>query len=389
MVKKILKWLGLTVVLACLLAGCGRNTEQEEALLQEQWEAYLTARNEASEILYWAYDAIEAYADSNAWEDLVQARAAVRTAILMTEQVEVPEFTLTDEAYQTLLDAGIEADAVRIEGDILKSNLSQNVGQLTGFLAQLYNDVYYKSCLDYLGDLVRLDRENLDIDLRTRAYQTNYLLLQMEDHSLWDRMPEICPAISAQCDQWRTESRELEEETMKALDRMEETQEELSQFLGESEYTLFLVEEALENMSLEHLLPELNVIHGVPGQFILPQWTDDELPYPYYFHQGEETVILKPGQDYEPDSGFCYAKNPGVELEAIEDYIAKLKSYEIEYFGKWNETEDEYSLMVLDGECSMLITWTEAETTIFLPAPVGDLMPELVYMAQLHLDDLP
>ena len=389
MMKKTLKWLGLALLLVCLLTGCGRNTEQEEALMQEQWAAYLIARNEASEIKYWAYDAIEAYADSNSWEDLVHARAAVRTAMIMLEQVEVPEFALTDEVYQTLLDAGIEADAVRIEGDTLKANLSQDIGQMKGLLAQLYNDVYYKSCLEYLGELVRLDRENLDIDLLTHAYETNYLLLQMEDHSLWDRMPEICPSISAQCDEWRTDSRELEEETMKALDRMEKGQEEYAEFLGSSEYTLFLVEEALENLNLENLLPELNEIQGMPGKFILPKWTDDELPFPYYFHQGEETVILKPGQSYDPGSGFCFAKNPGVELEAIEDYISKLEYYEIEYQGRWNETEDEYSLMVLDGDCTMLITWTEAETSIFLPAPAADLMPELVYMAQLHMDDLP
>ena len=38
---------------------------------------------------------------------------------------------------------------------------------------------------------------------------------------------------------------------------------------------------------------------------------------------------------------------------------------------------------------SLSVCADTAETTIFLPAPVGDLMPELVYMAQLYMDYLP
>lgn len=370
--------LALVLVLSTLLAGCDESgggagggtmdpgtapahssepapqSTGAQGALVDQWAQCLAVNEAVLSLSDWAFDYAGRYARSNSWNDLLMARAAAETALAALKGVSLPEPVLSKQDYNELMEQGIEADVVKLERDKLPNAVEHTVITLEVLWWQLYEDIYFKSGLENLEQLVKLDRETVELTAAYLADTTNYLLLQVEDRSLWDRMRDEYPWLSRQRGRWTEDPRALEESASEALDGLEAVNTGLGECIGASKYALYLVDEAVETGSLDKLRPEMNVVRGAKSVFPLPRWVDDSSTYLYGFSAGGETVALAPEQDDFDGPEFCVIKTQGVARRDVEDYLNHLQEFGFQTQMEWNPEKKELYARVI-GKSEMVV----------------------------------
>lgn len=383
--KRIVSLLCALLMLAALLSGCGSNTEEEQALLQEQWAACLETYDQAYAYMLWAFDYAEQFAGDNSWESLQKARAACSSALLALEQLEFPEEKLTMEQYQTLMEDGIEAEVVSQELVSLETEITYQLNTMTNLLYLLRDDVYLTASARTIPDWVAAQRESIRLSGSYLCLTTNYLLLQMKDRTLWDEMGERFPVVGACCGSWNAKKDALQLEADSVLDKLETLLTDAAEMLAVSEYTLMIVQEAVDTGDYANLAAELNVMADIPACFPLPSWLPQETMWYYLVTEDgtEEKRLVQAGEELTQVPSACYIRCDGITMENMESYEQQLSYWAVEHLAE--QTEDgAYQIFAVIGDCALLIEWEEDAATVYLSEPVGCLMPEL-YLAALQM----
>lgn len=385
-IRKTAAVLAAVLLLAGMLSAFGKQPDEKEVLLQENWAACLETYEQLYGTMLWAFDYAEAFVRDNTWESLQKARAACCSAILALEKLEMPENTMTLEQMQALMDKGVEADVVATEITSLPTLRIYKIQTMTLLLYLLRDDVYLAPSAEKIGSWIKSNRDNVSWQCEYLGVTTNYLLLQMEDQSFWQTLPERFPTIGESCREWSTDPVLLQAEADRILDNMAGQLSAESEYLGISEYTLKVVQEAVRTGDLQILAKELHRIDGVPGYFPLPSWLPQELIWYYLIEdqQTEELRLLQAGETMETAPSACYIPCDGITMEDMGSYEEQLRYWGMDYYGSHDET-GAYDILVSAGDSRLLVKWTEEETLLYLTEPIGCLMPEL-YLGAMVLE---
>lgn len=378
--------LTLGTLIGCSSAARQTPLQEEKAALQSDWEACLEISESRFRQLLWVYDSVEAYARDNSWDSLLKARAACAAAMGSLQQLSPRELTMSQEQYQELIGAGIEADVVAMECENLSAGITQTIHTLTMLETILQDDIYFTESVEILADRVRVGRQIVQDECSYLCLTTNYLLLQMQEDGLWEEMESRYPIIGACQDPWYSDPEPIMSACGAVLEDLQAQQTRLSEFLGVSDYTLKLVEEAAATGDVSRLAKQMNHVAGVPAYFPLPGWIAENPAQCLYLIPDAQTQELRPAdspEDLSQAPSACYLLCGGIHREAVEGYGERLKSWGLEPYAHWDAEAEAYRLRVTSGESQLLVEWTQDETTLCLTSPVACLIPELYLLAML------
>lgn len=388
--KRLLITAAILLTLGTLI-GCSSQPRQaslreEKAALQWDWEACLEISESRFRQLLWVYDSVEVYVRDNSWESLLKARAACAAAMRSLQQLSPREQAVSQEQYQALIGAGIEADVVAMEWENLSAGITQTIQTLTMLETILQDDIYFTESVEILADRVTVGRQIVQDECSYLCLTTNYLLLQMQADGLWEELEGRYPTIAACRDPWYSDPEPIMSKCGAVLEDLQAQQTRLSEFLGVSDYTLKLVEEAAATGDVSRLAKQMNRIVGIPAYFPLPGWVAENPAQCRYLITDTQTRELRLADPLEALSqapSACHLLCGGIDREAVEGYGQRLKSWGLEPYADWDEEAETYRLWVTSGESQLLVEWTRDETTLCLTSPVACLIPELYLLAML------
>lgn len=325
----------------------------------------------------------EAYGQSNSWDSLLKARASASAALVAMRQTELPALDLTEDEITILMDKGVEINAVQREFEALESWHASKDDTASLFCYTLEDDVFMKASVeDAIPAMVEFYRVYFILEYRHLCYFVNYMLIQMDSLDTWQLWIDQFPCMAACADVCYRETSELEAVTGLLLDEMEVLQTQMGSFLGTSEYTLEIIQEAVETGNLDVLQREINEMEDVPGYFPIPSWLPEVVNlYLVTDPETQQKQLVSAGEEINTVPSACYISCGAVSLEDITAYGEYLAQWGIKTYGTWNEAKDTWQLLANSGSSTMMIEWAEGETMLYLTEPVGCLIPELYLYA--------
>lgn len=382
--------IGLAVlVLVSVLTGCAGEKAENSALsqakenMQAEWFRFLEVNEQMYSSVFQVLENTEAFAQDNSWDSLLKARASASAALMSLRQLEIPVSELTEEEISLLTDAGVEVNAFQREFEATEVTFASMDDTLTLLLYTLEDDVFMTaSVTEAIPAMADFYRAYFTLEYRYLSQFTNYLLIQAEAEDLWPVWQEQLPCLASCADVWHENTDAAETATSELLDEMAALQTQMGSFLGVSEFTLDIVQDAAETGNMEALRREINVISGVPGYFPIPQWLPDTLSlYLVTDPDTQEKQLVLSDAQLDSIPSACYISCGEIAQEEVVAYGEYLKQWGIEIYGTWNETQDTYQLLANSGNSAMMVEWTEEETLLYLTEPVGCLIPELYLYA--------
>lgn len=381
------------VILTASLAGCGRQNsrppqaaqqnstplEQAKANMLDDWFALLTANEQIYSDIFQALEYIGDYAQDRSWDSLLMARSSAGAAVMDLNQMALPALELTQEEISLLMDAGVEINAVQREYEALEAFRATMADTAVLLYETLEHDVFMKAIVeDAIPAMYAFYQEYFTLEHRYLYQFTNYLLLQTGSEDLWSLWAEQLPRLAACADGWYDSTDDLEAATGALLTEMELLQAQMGSFLGIREYTLDIVQEAIDTGDWDALAREINETEGVPGYFPIPVWLPDALRlYLVTDTETGEIRLVQAGEALDGVPSACHISCGAISLADVESYGESLAQWNIETYGTWNESKDTWQLLANSGDSSLLVQWTEGETTLYLSEPVGCLIPQL------------
>lgn len=391
------------IVLFCLSGFTGKNTrgsygstmlrkqtsrselEQAKANLLNECFDLLEANEQLYAGLFRCLEYTDEYVQTASWDSLLKARASASAALAAIRQMELPEFDLTEEEMELLKNADIEANDVQREYDTLADERTSKEDTAVLFYKTLENDVFMKASVeDAIPAMVEFYQEYFTLEYRYLCLFANYILIQAEGEDIWPLWTDRLPCMADCADEWYQKTAQVEKATDQVLDEMQVLQTQMGSFLGVSEFTLEIVREAVETGDLDALKREVNIIKGVPGYFPIPDWLPDVVNlYLVTDPDTQEKVLVKAGEDLHSVPSACYIPCGVISQEDAAAYGEHLNQWGIETYDTWNESEDTWQLLAKSGSSFLMVTWNENETVLYLPEPVGCLIPELYLYAMI------
>ena len=358
--------------------------ENEKQLLLDHWTQYLTAKEDIHSRMHWVLDYVDACLADNQWESLLKARVACNAAAAYLQDYELPEFTLTQEQCNSLIGDGIEADLVQAEYLNLPTALGQELDTLASLDALLNHDVFLQASWESLSAWSEACRGGLEDLAQYYGLSTNYLLLQLENPELWNNFPEQYPTLSQMTAEWEESPDALLEQGNAILNQYEERLTQMSACVGTSEYTLQLVQEALDTQDLTYLIQALHTIENVACYIPMPNWMLDSYVCTYRITNpgNSEQEAIQAGQEISSAPSGYYVSASATQ-EEVAQYAQTLASYGFSPSAGWKEETGAYQVVLLEENVSLIVEWTEDETVLYMSDPIACLIPELYLIAMM------
>ena len=356
--------------------------ENEKQLLLDHWTRYLTVKEDIHSRMHWVLDYVDACLADNQWNSLLKARAACNAAAAYLQDYDLPAFTLTQEQCNSLIASGIEVDFVQAEYLNLPTALRQDLNTLASLDALLNHDMFLQASFESLSTWSETCRGGLEDLALYYSLSTNYLLLQLEQPELWDSLPEQYPTLSQMTAEWEENPDALLEQGNAILNQYEERLTQMSACVGTSEYTLQLVQEALDTQDLTYLIQALHTIENVTCYVPMPNWMLDNYVCTYRVADpdADEQEAIVPGQELSSAPSGYYVSASATQ-EEVAQYAQTLASYGFSPLAGWKEEDGTYQVVLLDENVSLIVEWTEDETVLYMSDPIACLIPELYLIA--------
>lgn len=383
-------------VLVCL-GGCAeQNTQRLQGITMQESEleqAKAKLLNECFELMevneqlysgiFRSLDYTDDYAERSSWDSLLKARASASAALVSIRQLELPVFDLSSEEMDLLVEADIEANDIQREFEALEGVRINKENTAALLCYTLEDDVFMKASVeDAIPAMAEFYRDYFMLEYRYMCLFANYMLIQIDEEDTWRMWTERLPYMAACADEWYEKTADVERATDRVLDEMQVLQTQMGSFLGVSEFTLEIVQEAVETGDMNALQREINAIDGVPGYFPIPAWLPDVVNlYLVSDPDTQEKRLVKAGEELNSAPSACYISCGAIMQEDVTAYGEYLQQWGIETYDKWNEAKDTWQLLANSGSSTMMIEWTEDETLLYLTEPVGCLIPELYLYA--------
>lgn len=378
----------ILVLLSGLLCGFTKNAlPEEQRLFLDHLERYLAFSEETHAQMRGMLECAEEFTKDNSWDSLLKARAACYSVRSWLRKLELPEFTLTDPQFEALLDAGIEADAIQQEYWDLKDTRDAYIIDAELLTDMLEDDFLLAANVSAFPQWIESKKDLLKAESEYLCLMTNYLLLQLDDQGLWERMPAAYPCISEEMQAWDSDPSSLMEKSAAALNRYEETLKGSIKYSAASKFSHSIVQEAIDTGDYTRLSEQLHTVAGIPGYIPMPRWLSEDAEG---FYCVNDTGTGKPrlvqaGETVTQTPCSCYISCGEISREDVDAYIKEMT--ERGYTIGEGEEDGEYSALITDGkdgQCALFVQWTPSETVLYLREPIACLIPDHFISAMLQ-----
>lgn len=372
------------------LAGCKKqDISAQKQTVYAQWEYCLRVQNWICDTVLWALDETKPYSEEFSWDTLLKARAVVSAAKVFLENVELTGYEVSNEDYMALLNAGLEPEVVLTEYEELEYTLSQSLTTLTCLEEMLLTDVCFFPNAQALGDWLDNCQKRMELECQSLCQTTNYLMLQWGYPEKWTSFLETYPTIAEAADPWCADPELLTEQGIETLNQLSSIQTGEVEYHGISLYTHHLVQgthipgSRRNHYQYQKLLPYLQTIPGAGAFFPIPDWLPEELQIVYQISDSAtgENRIIQYREAVETLPSLCQISCNGIKREQIEDYVSLLRALGLDVNEDFREA-DTCLIQCKNGDYTLSVHWKNGETDLYLPSPVGCLVPEW-YLAAL------
>lgn len=378
----------LAMVLLAVLALCFVPAHAETAAekMLNEWCAYLDECETQFALKAWTYQHAKRFCETRAWEDLLKARAAGAHALLAMQNRQPLTSALTDDEILELMLMDVEADVLLTEIDNTATLIEQNTVSIDAVYDTLVTGVFLTDDCELLGKRVEM---NLKRDSLIKGYLRvtgNYLMEQLKDEvdiaSYRDGFAERWPGIAEYEHEWLTDEKELVDQADEILKEYNLQEAEAKGYVGEMEYTMFMIEEAIQNGASAEFEAQLFDMPGEPAQFPMAIWMAPEFSKTYYLSMDPATgdsKLIAPLSEMEAVPDVMMLTCDDVKEAEAVDYIMLLDLCGIEHFEAFGETEEEDDLtsLIRIGEYTALFTWNDGAADFYFTNPIGSLVPPL------------
>lgn len=376
------------ILLAGILCACTQKASQEDQrLLLDHMERYLAVTEDIQTQMLTLLDYVEEFSEDNSWDSLLKAKAACFSAKRYLRELKLPEFTLTDSQYEALIEAGIEADVVRKDYSGLEEEREACMDTVNLVTQMLQADVFLSANVSMFPQWIESRKAAAASTLEYTCLTVNYLLLQLDDHGLWEKMPEAYPCISEKQAAWDDDPSSLVAKCAEVLDQYEEYISGTVAYAAASKYTLSIVEEAISTGELEQLAKQLHTIEGVPGYIPMPYWLpeDSEIFYCVDDSGTGELRLVEAGEIITQAPSVCYISCGRIPQEDVKEYLKVLDQLGYAIHTDGSQDDSAYSALVMrDAALALFVEWTQEDTALYLREPIRCLIPELYFAAMLQ-----
>ena len=389
--------LSLLLTFSCL-TGCAapeasvQTDDAEFTQLQSSREKLLTEWFQLLEVhesiysgIFRTLDYIQMYTRDSSWESLLKARASASASQIALRQMELPALTMTSEEISLLLPEDGDSVVFQQEFEMMEALPADKDMTVSLLCYTLENDVFLQASVeDTIPTMVEFYREYFTYEYRYMCQFTNYLLLKLDYTEIWEDWKLLLPCMASCVDIWYDDTEKLQEETKLLQDAMSALRVQQGSMLGTSEFTLEIVQDAVQTGALEVLQREIREIPNVPGYFPVPAWLPD-VQYLYLVTDtdtGEKRMVNR-GEELISVPSACYISCGIIPLEDVEAYAEQLAQWNIQTYSTWNNDKDLFQILVNSGSSTMMVEWTPEETLLYLTEPVGCLIPELYLQAMI------
>lgn len=384
-------------LLALMLVGCGaKNGYQENIAAQkenvwQQWEYCLKTHELVYDTMRLALDEVQIGSEDLNWDSLLRARAMVSSAKLRLTNVILTGREVDEADYMALLKAGLEPELVLTEYEKIEEIFQQNLLILNHLENMLMSDIWLTYNAEYMEVWMEFCQALVTSNCEYLCLTTNYLMLQWDNSEKWQETLETYPTIASAADSWCDDPEQLTADRAEILESISQQQEMETIFYDEliTDYTYFVLElarmqglnEKYAASAYENIQDDMVTMHGAVTFFPLPNWLPEELITIYMDNEDSESRTVRLGEKIEPENILCWINCDGIEKVEVQVYTLLLKTFGMtvnEY-----EEEDYYQILCENGDCKLNVTWERGKTTIYLPAPVGCMVPDW-YLATLQ-----
>lgn len=356
---------------------------QERAAAREKLygalEEYIAFHEEIDSIQLWMLGYLEQYLEDGSWESLQRLQAAVAAADEALRSVDAVQFDTDRQTKEALSKNSEELILVTTIIDSAPYELESArvlVQDVSGFAQTFYTytieHVVMEMKADYYGRSIRLEMEYL-------SRLTNKLLLDWHMRDRWDVLRVRYSVFAANSGEWLGEDKRLERLAEGNRDELEEiyySYKPVDQYETE---LLDIVNRAAKSGQYDELRQITVMPKDAPALFLWPTWSA-EVSTAYYYGTGDDMRRIRAGDELTQPPTVCVMTCTRVTKEAFETYQAQMQGFGLEAPIRDNE-DGTRTMQVTDGNYSMTVHWSEAETTLTLSEPMPCLISLLDYQA--------
>lgn len=377
--KRILSVLLMISLLCGLFAACGKASgptgEQKDEKYDEYMEAVLTdwvQSISASEAMYtdldWALSYIDAFANNQTWDALLNARAAVELVIKRTKLREEPEWAAPEEAYSYFMEQEKDISFVQPELESFEYNRNAMLQTCTMLRYDLMTDAFLLDGIPRIADTVTAERDAKKYNLQYLALSTNYLLLELNDtewaEKVYRSMRDFCPQIAALREGGPTEKDELEAAVSIALDEYSDLLAEQAFLVGRSQAVTDLLDAYVTQGNHADIAAMCSSIDGLPSVLPDPGWELDSGQYFWTDEDGSHRYLTGTEDLTSPPEN-CVLNYADVTEPEVLEYIFFLNHIGLD--GERVDGEDGfYSVCFQTGDSDFVVSWTEKGAAIYM-----------------------
>lgn len=383
MSKKILSALLTAALLCALLTACGgkenpapsvaleKDTEYGEyiELILTDWMRYISTSEAMYEDLDWAIPYIAALGEQPEWNTLLSARAAIELAAKRIELREEPAWDAPKEAYDYFMDREVDISFVQPELESFEDNRQFLLRTCNLLRQHLMSDVFTLDGLPRTVDTAAMEAEYNRASLTYLAFNTDYLLLELDDAEWTEKvrkaMQEFSPRIDAARDPSLTTEEALENAASDTLDVISAAVTDLASLVGRGQAELDLLREYAARGDTGAITAMYGTIGGLPTLLADPGWELTEACYYWTNEDGTRRYLTKK-EDLTGPPEHCILEYSGATEEDVVEYISFLHDV-LGLDGSWEDGEDGcYDVNFQAGDSILTVSWTKNGAAIYM-----------------------
>lgn len=342
--------------------------------------ALLTTTEEVYSITLWAWEYGSDFVEKPSRDRYLKAMTALTAAERALDEIEPPRMKLSMRQFQLLDSMGITLDHLTEAFDSLDMTVSNAQFMVQNLRLELEEDIHYTVILEALPQYCAQMQELMELDCTYHGYLTNYILLNLDKKDEWKRLKGDHPWMARWFDDWCGSTDTIMELGEKNLSQATKVDRQTEDFLGVREYTLGVLEEAVQTKDYSRVSALLSPAVSKIDYFPMPDFVGIDVSWLYAKGSGESVTVINSMESISDAPTGCYATIKGVSRGDVEAYADQVTQLGMRSSEKWDEEKQCYSLTVVSGSSSLLVQWTKKETVLYLSEPVGAFMMPLAYM---------
>lgn len=359
----------LMALMLALLPCAALADETAQDLILDRWMSYLKVEEEIIRDQLRVYDAVLAFNETRAWDDLVRARTAVGIAVTSRSAAGrmtlSPELTAIDRL--RLESSGMDIQALMVKMKDVNACLGTDLLSLLELGMQLHDSYFGLAMLEDMVEYAGLQKEYCQDSARELCIMTNHMLNGLTDparaESYWAELDAAVPCIAGFKGAYESDDLAVEQAYIALLEKQEDWAVRQAAYVGGIQHSLYEMEMLIAKDAKLVEDDEIVLVEGAPLKLPMPTWwlgMGDDMFFAYTISEEGDLTRMDSASpaDMLPDVSVVSSRGADkAELVAYADLLAEL-GMKVTYESGDPADEGDWSRTLTVGRVRLSIRWS-------------------------------